>query len=346
MVIGGIFAVNIWDFKALGVSVLGIVPSGLPLPVVPKVRVEDLRELLPLALACFLLGAVETSAIARMFATKHGYRIDNNQEFLALAAANLAAGLSHGYPISGGMSQSLVNESAGARSPLSSLIASLILLLVAVFFTGLLQDLPNPVLAAIVIVAGLGLIKVKELTHLWRCHRGEFFVAAAALCGVLWAGLLKGVLIGAIISFILLLRRASCPHIAILGRIPGTRMFSDRGRHPNNEPIPGVFAFRVEAAIVYFNSEHIFNTVIERLSAEPTQPKMVVADLSTSPNIDLAGARMLLQFHRELAKRGIVFHVVDAHASARDMLRIEGLESAIGKIDRRSNLADLLDNVE
>src|SRR5262249_3238681 len=196
-------------------------------PSLPAVHYPDVRELMPLALACFLLGAVETAAIGRMFAEKHGYRIDSNQELLALAGANLAAGLGHGFPISGGMSQSLVNESGGARTPLSGFLAAILTLLVAVFFSDMLRNLPQPVLAAVVLIAVTGLFKVKSLRRLWQSHRGEFFVAIIALLGVLWAGLLKGVLIGAIISMGMLIRRVSSPHVAFLGRIPGTRRYSD-----------------------------------------------------------------------------------------------------------------------
>jgi high affinity sulfate transporter 1 len=344
VVIGGIVAVALWDFKAAGVSVLGEVPKGLPIPSLPMVHPRDLRELFPLALACFMLGAVESSAIARMFAAKHGYRVDNNQELLALSAANLASGFGHGYPISGGMSQSLVNESSGARTPLSGLIAAGILLLVALFFTGLLKDLPQPVLAAIVIIAGSGLFKAKELARLWQAHRQEFFIAMAALLGVLSAGLLKGVLVGAVISLILLIRRASSPHIAFLGRIPGTNVFSDLGRHPDNETAPGILPFRVESSLLYFNVDHVVDTVLARVGASPEPIRRVICDLSTSPMVDLAGARMLLQLHKELAKKDIVFQVVEAHAAVRDILRIEGLDRLTGPIHRRVTLADLIDS--
>ena len=344
VVVGGILSVALWDFKAAGVSVLGEVPRGLPLPSLPMVRPQDLRELFPLALACFMLGAVESSAIARMFAAKHGYRVDNNQELLALAAANLASGFGHGYPISGGMSQSLVNESSGARTPLSGLVSAGILLLVALFFTGLLRDLPQPVLAAIVIVAGAGLFKAKELRRLWRAHHQEFFIAMAALLGVLSAGLLKGVLIGAVISLILLIRRASSPHVAFLGRIPGTRIYSDAGRHPDNEIPPGILPFRVEASLVYFNVEHVVDTVLAKVAAAAVPVDRVICDLSTSPMVDLAGARMLLQLHKELGERGITLQVVEAHAAVRDILRAEGVDRVIGPIDRHVTLADLIDS--
>ncbi len=343
VVIGGIVAASLVDFGAQGVKLLGEVPRGLPMPSLPAVHWSDARELLPLALACFLLGAVETAAIGRMFAAKHGCRLDSNQEFLALAGANLASGLGHGFPISGGMSQSLVNESGGARTPLSGLLASGIILLVALFFTGLLRNLPQPVLAAVVLMAVASLVKVKELRRLWQVHRGEFLVAAAALLGVLGAGLLKGVLVGAIISLVLLIRRASTPHVAFLGRIPGVRRYSDRARHAGNEPTPGVLAFRVESSVVYFNAEHVFDTVLARLDAAPEPVRLVICDLSTSPHIDVAGAEMFLLLHAELAKRGIDFRLVEARSSVRDMLRVEGVEEKVGPIDRFTMLADAID---
>lgn len=343
VVIAGILAATFVDLGSHGVKLLGEVPAGLPAPSLPAVTWADVRELLPLALACFLLGAVETAAIGRMFAEKHGYRLDSNQELLALAGANLASGVAQGYPISGGMSQSLVNESGGARTPVSGLIAAGILLVVALFFTGLLRNLPQPVLAAIVLMAVAGLIKVKVLVRLWRLHRGEFLVAAAALLGVLGAGLLKGVLIGAVISMVLLIRRASTPHVAFLGRIPGTRRYSDVSRHADNEPVPGALLFRVESGIVYFNAEHVFDTVLARVDASPEPVRLAVCDLSTSPRVDMAGARMLHKLHGELERRGVAFRLVEARASVRDMLRAEGVEERTGRVDRHTTLAEVLD---
>lgn len=346
VVVGGIVAASFVDFGAHGVKLLGEVPRGLPVPSLPAVHRTDLGDLFPLALACFLLGAVETAAIGRMFAEKHGYRIDSNQEFLGLAGANLAAGLGQGFPISGGMSQSLVNESGGARTPLSGLIASGIILVVALFFTSLLRNLPQPVLAAIVLMAVASLVKVKALRRLWQFHRGEFLVAGAALLGVLGAGLLKGVLVGAVISLVRLIRRASAPHVAFLGRIPGTRRYSDLQRHTSNEPIPGILAFRVESPIVYFNTEHVLDTVLARLDASAEPIRLVVCDLSTSPTIDIAGARLFLNLQAEFAKRDIAFRLVEARSAVRDMLRTEGVEEKLGRIDRVTMLADAIDDFQ
>lgn len=346
VVIGGIAVASLIDLHSRGVQVLGAVPKGVPLPSLPMVGYSEFQELLPLALACFLLGAVETAAIGRMFAEKHGYRFNSNQEFLALAAANLASSIGRGFPVSGGMSQSLVNENGGARTPLSGLIAAGILLVVAVFLSDLLRNLPQPVLAAIVLMALASLLKVKALRRLWRVHRSEFFVAMAALLGVLGAGLLKGVLLGAIISLVLLIRRASAPRVAFLGRIPGIRRYSDLSRHPSNESTPGILAFRVESGLVYFNAEHVLDTVTARVAAAGEPVRLVVCDLSTSPSMDIAGARMLSNLHDELLRRGIEFRLVEARSSVRDMLRLEGVEEKVGRVDRFTMLADAIDDFQ
>ena len=303
VVIGGIVVASLMSLDARGVKLLGAIPQGLPPISLPAVHWRDLNDLLPLALACFMLGAVETAAIGRMFAAKHRQRFDSNQEFLGLAAANLAVGLGSGFPVSGGMSQSLVNESGGARTPLSGLVAAGLILVVSLFLSGSLQNLPQPVLAAIVLMAVAGLFKVSELQHLWRADRREFVVAGAALLGVLGSGLLRGVLIGAVISLVQLLRRGSQPHVARLGRIPGTNRFSDRERNLENEAIPGICMFRVESSLLYFNVEFVRNSILEQVRGESPAPQLVVCDLSASPHVDLQSAATLGVLADELALR-------------------------------------------
>lgn len=345
VVVAGILVATLVNLGAFGVKLLGEVPRGLPAPALPAVDWNTVRELFPLGVACFLLAAVETSAIGRMFAEKHGYRLDSNQEFLALAGANLASGLGHGFAVSGGMSQSLVNESGGAKTPLSGFFASVLVLLVAVFFSSTLRNLPQPVLAAVVIMGVASLIKFEELKHLWKLHRGEFGIAMVAVAGVLWAGILQGVLIGAIISLVLLIRRVSSPHVAFLGKIPGSRRFSDLERHSDNEPTPGLLLFRVESSVVYFNAEHVFDSVVAKVQSSACPISMVICDLSTSPYLDMAGARMFLSLYAELAQRKIAFHLVEARSKVRDMLRAEGLEETFGRFDRFTSLPDAVETL-
>jgi len=346
VVIGGIAAASIIHLDARGVKLLGEVPQGLPPMGLPDVNWSDLNQLLPLAIACFMLGAVETAAIGRMFAAKHGGGFDSNQEFLGLAAGNLAAGLGQSFPVSGGMSQSLVNESGGARTPLSGLLAAGIILLVSLFLTGSLRNLPQPVLAAIVLVAVSGLFKLSELRHLWRADRPEFVVAIAALMGVLGSGLLRGVLIGAIISLVQLLRAGSQPHVAFLGRIPGTKRFSDLSRHPDNEIIRGTLICRVEASLLYFNVDYVRRAVLDRVRAEPVPPTLVLLDLSASPRVDLQAATAVGALVDELAIAGIRLRVVEARASVRDRLRAQGLDEKLGGIDRFRTVAQVVEEFE
>lgn len=340
LVIGSIVGAAYTDLGARGVKLLGDVPQGLPTIGLPAIRWSDLNELLPLAIACFLLGAVETAAIGRMFTAKHGGRLDANQEFLALAGANLAASLGRGLPVSGGMSQSLVNESGGARTPLSGLVASVVVLGVILFLSRFLQYLPQPVLAAIVLVAVTGLFKVSALRHLRKTDRTEYLVAAAALLGVLCSGLLRGVLIGAIISLVLLIRRASRPHVAQLGRIPGTQRFSDLERHPDNELSPGVLILRPEGSLMYFNVEHVCDSIQERVRAEACPPRLVVLDLSAAPYMDMQSAHTLAALAEELRAAGVQLQTVEARSGVRDRLRLEGVEAKLGFVNRFTSVAD------
>jgi sulfate permease, SulP family len=343
VVIAGIIAASTMDLGNLGVKLLGQVPQGFPPFSLPAVRVSDINDLLPLALGCFLLGVVETAALGRMFALKHSYRFDPNQELLGIASANAMAGLGHGFPVSGGMSQSLVNESGGARTPLTGFIAALLTLLIVLFLSGVLQYLPQPVLAAIVLMAVTGLFKVTALRHLWRADRAELVVAMAALLGVLGSGLLRGVLIGAIISLVQLLRRASHPHVAFLGRIPGARRFSDMARHPDNEPVPGALLFRTEASLLYFNADYVRDTVMKRVAEMGAGLRLAICDLSTSPYVDLGGAEMLAGLHDQLASVNVRLQIVEARSSVRDRLHAEGVENKVGRIGRFKSLADAVD---
>jgi high affinity sulfate transporter 1 len=346
VVIAGILVASTMDLGRLGVKVLGEVPQGLPPFGLPAVHLSDLNDLLPLALGCFLLGTVETAALGRMFAIKHGYRFDPNQELLGIAGANVMAGLGHGFPVSGGMSQSLVNESGGAHTPLSGFIAALLTLLIVLFVSGALRNLPQPVLAAIVLMAVTGLFKLSALKHLWRADRAEFVVAMAALLGVLGSGLLRGVMIGAVISLVQLLRIASRPHVAFLGRIPGSRRFSDRQRHPDNELIPGVLIFRPESGLVYFNVDHVCRTILDRINAEPKIPKLIVLDLSAAPRVDLQSAHLLGDLSKEVTTKGIRFQAVEARSSVRDRLRTEGVDSKMGGINRFKSVADAVEDFQ
>ena len=338
VVIASIIALSVTPLAGFGFKTVGVLPAGLPELALPSLRPRDADGVIPLAFACFLLAYIEGVSAARALAQKNGYEIDARQELFALGAANLAAALGQGYPVAGGLSQSTVNDKAGARTPLSLVFASVTIALCLLFLTGLLRNLPDVILAAIVLVAVKGLINIPELRRVWALSRMEFWVAMVAFAGVLLLGILKGVLLAAIVSVLLLIRRAARPHVAKLGRVPGTHRYSDFERSPDNENVPGALIVRVEAGLFYFNVSHVREQV-RRHIATSGELRLVVWDLSTSPYVDIAGARLLGEMQRELAARGAMLRLVDARASARDLIRKE-LGMSVGEISRRISIDD------
>jgi MFS superfamily sulfate permease-like transporter len=184
------------------------------------------------------------------------------------------------------------------------------------------------------------------MRHVWQVSRFEFIVSMVAFAAVLLLGILKGVMVAVLVSMLLLIRRAANPHVAFLGRITGTRIFSDIERNPDNQPVPGVLVFRVEASLLYFNVEHVRDAVWQKIRSTPNPLKLVICDLSISPTVDIAGARMLAGLQKELQAAGISLKLVAAHASARDILRGEGLEERVGYFGRRITVADAIDEFQ
>jgi high affinity sulfate transporter 1 len=343
VVVVSIVVLSVTSLADLGFQVVGALPQGLPDFHAPALRLRDVDGVIPLAFACLLLAYVESVSAARTLAQANGYEIDPRQELLGLGMANLAAAFFHAYPVAGGLSQSSVNDKAGAKTPLALVFASVTIGLCLMYLTGLLSNLPSVVLAAIVLVAVKGLIDIGELRHVWRVSRFDFAVSMVAFAAVLLLGILKGVMVAVVVSLLLLIRRAAHPHVAFLGRIPGTRRFSDMERNPDNEAVPGALVFRVEASLLYFNVEHVRDAVWEKIRSISGPLRLVVCDLSTSAVVDLAAARMLLTLHAALQAAGVPLRLVSAHAAVRDLLRAEGLEERVGYFGRRVSVADVID---
>jgi sulfate permease, SulP family len=333
-----------FGFQALGVPTTGKIPAGLPALSGPALRIRDVEGILPLAAGCLLLAYIEGVSAARTFAAKHGYPLDPRQEFLGLGFANLFAATGHGYPVAGGLSQSAVNDKAGAQTPLALVFASVALALCLLFLTGFLENLPKAVLAAVVLTAILGLFDFRSLLHMWHVSRLDFYAATIALASVLLFGILHGILLAALASVLLLLARVSSPHVAFLGRVPGTNSYSDVARHPENEALVGTVAFRPEASLIYVNADTVLETVQQRLKTT-ANVQLVVCDLSASPYIDLAGASMLREICVALSGRGVPMRIIGAHGSVRDLLRAEGLEKMVGKLDRTLTVDSLLSSL-
>jgi sulfate permease, SulP family len=337
-----IVVISYSSLAARGVKTIGAIPQGFPHFAWPVVQWSEVDNLLGVALACFLLSYVESISVARTFGLKHGYAVSADQELLALGAANFVAAVGQGYPVAGGMSQSAVNEKGGAKSPISLLVASCGIGAVLLFLTELMHNLPEPVLAAVVLTAVGGLIRPSELRQLYRVSKAEFRVAMVATIGVLAFGILKGVLLAAIFSILLLLKRASHPRIILLGRLPGTDRFVDSSRYPESEAIPHVLVLRVEAGLFYFNAQNVKNKVLEYIRQHGSV-ELVVIDLSTSANFDLAGVRMITELDEQVAQAGAKLGLAEVHGEVRDLIQAAGLEVQVSGIKQRMEIGALIE---
>jgi high affinity sulfate transporter 1 len=340
-------AILVISFTSIGLSgfkTVGIIPPGLPSLHFPTFDIQDMKNVLPLAFACFLLAYIESVSAAKALAQENNYEIDAHQELLAIGVANLATSLGHGYPVSGGLSQSVINEKAGAKTPVSLVVASVAIALCLLFLTGLLKNLPTVILASVVLVAIRGLVDFHEFRRLLRVNHSDFIIAFLALLSVLVFGILQGVIIAALASLILLIRIVSTPHVAFLGRIPGTNRYTDMKRHPENETLPHVLLFRVESPLLYFNVANVYHTVWKKILSKGSKLQVVIFDLSTSAYADSSGARLIKRLYLDLEERKISFKVADAHSEVRDILRFEDIEHLLGHVSRRDSVHDVVIN--
>jgi high affinity sulfate transporter 1 len=340
VVIASILVMSFTDLASKGLHITGFIPAGLPNISKPSLRFNDVDGVLELAFACFLVGYIETISAARTFAMKHHYDVSPRQELLSMGFANIATAFFSGFVVAGGLSQSTVNEKSGAKTPMSLILCSVTLAIILIFMTGLLQNLPHVVLAAIVIHAVMGLIKVKELKQLRNLSKFEFVIAMIALAGVLVFGILKGVMLAVIMSLLLLLRKTSNPKVAELGRIGHSEHFSDIMRHPDNIIIDGLLILRIESSIMYFNAENIVNDIYLRLE-QRKNIKELILDLSSSPYVDVSGSKMLVDLAKKLKKMSIQLKIADALSETRDLLRKQQMEEITGHISRSDSVDSL-----
>jgi len=326
-----IAAARLLGLDAHGVKMVGELPSGLPPIGIPDIRLSEVGALVPTAFACFLLAYGEAISVARTFAQKHGYEIDPDQELTALGAANVAAGLARGFPVSGGMSQSAVNDMGGATSPLSLVITSAAIALTLLFFAGLFHDLPEPVLGAIVLIAASHLVKFEELKRVRDASRLEFYIALVATIGVLALGLLNGLLLAAAGALIMLIARASRPTVVTLARDSSGR-FVNRDRMTEAEDIPGVLVLRSAGAWVYFNSEHIRRQILDTVAHAPVPVHRLVIDCSMVPTVDVTASASLRGLAKALASQQVTLHLAELRDDVVDELRANGVEADLGPI--------------
>ena len=319
--------------KAFGLDVrtVGSIASGLPTLGLPGVGLGDSARLAGGAVGVMLIAFTEGLGAAKTFAADSDPRIDANRELIALGGANLAAGLSSGMVVSGSLSKTAVNASAGARTQVSGLLAAALTVVVLLFLTAPFADLPEATLAAVVIAAVVDLVDVRALIELYDTYtkrlgrqfgwvaRPDFLAALAALLGVTIFGTLPGLFIGIGASLLLLVYRASRPYVAVLGHTPGPDgAYHDVERHEDARSPDGVVILRVESGLYFANAENVRSRILE-VGVAP-RVRAVILDAETIPFVDVSAARMLVSAHAQLQTRGVRLVVARAVGQVRDVI--------------------------
>ena len=323
-------AVSALDLSADGISVVGPLPAGLPTPALPRIGVDDLVSLGVAAVGIAVVAFADTAALSTTFAAKLGDPVDANKEIAALGAANLAAGLFQGFPMSASSSRTAVADAVGSKTQLTGVIGAVSIVGLLVFANDLLANLPSATLAAIVIVASFALFDLDEMRWLWDVRRSEFVLSLAALLGVTLAGVLEGLAIAIGLSLGNFVRRAWRPHDAVLGRIEGLRGYHDVERHPEAVQIPGLVIFRFDAPMFFANAQHFQRRLARVIRATGGSVRWVVVAAEPVTDIDTTAAETLREILDEFDARDIHLAFAELKGPVKDRLRTYGLYDRIG----------------
>ncbi len=325
-----ILASSLLNLEAHGVQVVGYIPTGLPSFGLPSgITFSELVMLLPGAAGIVLVAFSESVAIARSYATNHGYEVDSNQEMVALGFANLGAGLSQGFVVDGSMSRSSAADQAGVKSQMSSIIFAAMVVITIVALTPLFQNLPEATLGAIVIHAVWHLIDFSKLSRLHRIRFDDYLAASVALLGVLVLGILPGLVFAVLLSLLQLLRRIKAPSTVILGKVPGKDVFRNIDNYSGVETYPGLLILRFDGLLFFANAPN-FRDRVRSLVAEDPTVRMVLVDLESVSDIDTTALDMLEKLHGELVRSNVELRFSRMNKDVREYLRKSGLEKVIG----------------
>ncbi len=328
----GILAVSIFNLDEYGVSIVGAIPTGLPTPGLPQVSLGDLPYLITGALGIVFLAVGESLGSARSFAAKHRYEINPDQELIALGAANINAGLFQGFTVDASLSSTATADEAGERTQLSSIVTAVLIIITLLVLAPLFYNLPNAVLGAIVIASVIGLMDVAELKRFYGSNRVDFVLAMVAMFGVLTTDVLTGLLIAVFLSLLIILYRASRPHLAVLGEVPGqVATYGDVARHPENAQVPGLLIVRLDAPLYFLNANVARGQILGLVTASQPPPRAILFDLGASADLDVASLDMLKNLVRELEEAGVDVLLAEVRGRVRDRLRKANVMADIGE---------------
>ncbi len=324
-------AVAAFSLDERGLRLVGSAASGLPVPGLPALTVDDFGALLLPAVGVAIVGYSDNVLTARAFGTRRGETVEGTAELVALGAANLAAGVLRGFPVSSSGSRTAIGEAQGSRTQLHSLVAVALLVVVLIAGGALLARFPRAALGAVVIYAALRLIDISGFVRIARFRRTEAVIAVVTMGAVLTVGVLYGVLVAVGLSVADLLRRVARPHDGVLGHVPGVAGMHDIADYPGARPVPGLLVYRYDAPLCFANAENFRRRALAALDAEPEPPRWFLLNAEANVEIDSTAAEALETLHAELGRRGIVLALARVKQDLRADLRAAGLLDSIGE---------------
>jgi high affinity sulfate transporter 1 len=343
-VVAATLAVALFDLsRRAGVSVLGPLPQGLPLPKLPLVDPETLSQIVIGSLAVALVAFADTSVLSRVYAAKMSVRVDPNQEMVGLGAANIAAGLFQGFPISSSSSRTPVAEAAGARSQLTGVVGAVAIALLLLLAPELLQYLPHTALAAVVIASAIGLVETKDLRRIYRIQQWEFWLSMVCFAGVAVLGAIPGIAIAIVIAVIEFLWDGWRPHSAVLGRVDRVHGYHDITRYPEARQVPGLVLFRWDAPLFFANAELFHERALGAVASSPTPVRWLVVAAEPVTSVDVTAADMIAELDQSLHAQGIEFCFAEMKDPVKDKLKRFGLFTRLGEDAFFATLGEAVD---
>jgi SulP family sulfate permease len=343
----GIILVTILGLGEQGVKIVGEVPSGLPSLGFPEISLEKLNTLFSLALIISLVGFMESISIAKAIQTKRrNYKVIANKELIGLGLANISGSLFSAFPVSGGFSRTAVNDQAGANTNISSWISAVVVGLTLLFFTSLFHNLPNTILAAIIMVAVFGLIDLQTPLFLYRTNRKDFIMLLVTFLATLIFGVQIGITTGVVLSIGLLIHRSVYPHLAELGKLPDTNYYRNLSRFPGAIERKDALVFRFDSELYFANINYFKERLEQMIERKGPDLKVIVLNAQSIYSIDSSAVRGLEEIVNDCQSKGIAFYMTEVIGPVRDKLRLTGLLDKIGEGHFKMRCQDALDSFD
>ena len=336
----------VWSFglNQNGVAIVGTVPAGLPMFILPKFSLDQIQQLLPAASTIAVVGYMESIAVAKAMESKHKeFKVSANQELIALGVANIGTAFFQGFPVNGGFSRTAVNEQSGAKTPLAGVFSAVLVLLTLLLLTPLFYYLPQAVLASVVMVAVMNLVSVSDIKRLWKINKKDFWMLLITFAATLFIGVVEGILTGIVLSLSLLIYKSSKPHVAVLGRIAATPYYRNLKRFKDLEERADLLILRFDAELYFANAGFFIDFIQENCQNKGEALKALILDAGSMSGIDSSAIYKVEELSEFLNTKGIKWLWCDAKGPLRDALEKSGLAAKIGPDNFFVSVQDAVD---